>query len=326
MAAAMKAGRSKTEKRYRSLLQKAVRRGNVDLVFTTSAFLESLGSTDKNWYLNQTAIITFEECWPLGTELIFNKKFHSKVAALIRVTRSAKARDATGLGYLAYALSQGDASVLDDTVGDKAIKIVANAIRRPDDFWQWVAWQKTAAAEKNLIDNAVRFKKAGLPHDQAVIQAAAYLAVTGELSRIEADQPPDPKFPYWVVFDNHTPEGRRALRDIARDLHISLSQLEWTYFYFEGALANGEISSKWWDRHCRWHFKKIELPANEAHLLWDPARVQLEETLTAEGRQLKNELYRWKLANRESIDSLKRQVQLYLDHRDEIQRDQGGLF
>ncbi len=326
MAVAMKAGRSKTEKRYRSLLQKAVRRGNVDLVFTTSAFLESLGSTDKNWYLNQTAIITFEECWPLGTELIFNKKFHSKVAALIRVTRCAKARDATGLAYLAYALSQGDTSVLDDTAGDKAIKIVANAIRRPDDFWQWVAWQKTAAAEKNLIDNAVRFKKAGLPHDHAVIQAAVYLAVTGELPRIEAGQPSDPKFPYWVVFDNHTPEGRRALRDIARDLHISLSQLEWTYFYFEGALANGEISSKWWDRHCRWHFKKIELPASEAHLLWDPARVQLEETLTAEGRQLKNELYRWKLANRESIDSLKRQVQLYLDHRDEIQRDQGGLF
>jgi len=326
MAVAMKADRSKTEKRYRSLLQKAVRRGNVDLVFTTSAFIESLGSADKNWYLNQTAAITFEECWPLGTELIFNKKFHSKVAALIRVTRSAKARDATGLGYLAYALSQGDTSVLDDTAGDKAIKIVANAIRRPDDFWQWVAWQKTAAAEKNLIDNAVRFKKAGLPHDQAVIQAAAYLAVTGQLSRIEAGQPSDPKFPYWVVFDNHTPEGRQALRDIARDLHISLSQLEWTYFYFEGALANGEIASKWWDRHCRWHFTKIELPANEAHLLWDPARVQLEAALTAQGRQLKNELYRWKLANREDIESLKRQVQLYLEHMDEIRRDQGGLF
>jgi hypothetical protein len=322
----MKASRSKTEKRYRSLLQKAVRRGNVDLVFTTSAFLESLGSTDKNWYLNQTAVITFEECWPLGTELIFNKKFHSKVAALIRVTRAAKARDATGLAYLAYALSQGDTSVLDDTAGDKAIKIMANAIRRPDDFWQWVTWQKTAAAEKYLIDNAVRFKKAGLSHDHAVIQAAAYLAVTGQIPRFEAGQPSDPKFPYWVVFDNHTPEGRRALRDIARDLHISLPQLEWSYFYFEGALANGEISSKWWERHCRWHFNKIELPANEAHLLWDPARVQLQETLKAEGRQLKNELYRWKLANREGIESLTRQVQLYLDHMDEIQRDQGGLF
>jgi hypothetical protein len=223
-------------------------------------------------------------------------------------------------------LSQGDASVLDDTADDKAIKIVANAIRRPDDFWQWVTWQKTAFAEKNLIDNAIRFKKAGRPHDHAVIQAAAYLAVTGQLSRIEAGQPSDPKFPYWIVFDNHTPEGQRALRDIARDLHISLSQLEWTFFYFEGALANGEIFSKWWDRYCQWHFNKIELPANEAHLLWDPARVQLEERLTAEGRQLKNELYRWKLANRESIESLKRQVQLYLDHMDEIQRDQRKLF
>jgi hypothetical protein len=207
MAIAMKASRSKIEKRYRSLLQKAVRRGNVDLVFTTSAFLESFGFVDKNWYLNQTAIITFEECWPLGTELIFNKKFHSKVAALIRVARAAKARDATGLGYLAYALSQGDTSVLYDTAGDKAIKIVANAIRRPDDFWQWVTWQKTAAAEKNLIDNAARFKKAGRPHDHAVIQAAAYLAATGQLSRIETGQPSDPKFPYWVVFDKHVKWG-----------------------------------------------------------------------------------------------------------------------
>ena len=195
----MKASRSKIKKRYRSLLQKAVRRGNVDLVFTTSAFLESLASVHKNWYLTQTAIITFEECWPLGTELIFNKKFHSKVAALIRVTRSAKARDATGLGYLAYALSQGDTSVLDDTADDKAIKIVANAIQRPDDFWQWITWQKISAAEKILIDNAARFKKAGLPHDHAVIQAAAYLTVTGQLSRIEAGQPSDPKFSYWVV-------------------------------------------------------------------------------------------------------------------------------
>jgi hypothetical protein len=322
----MNASRSKTEKRYRSLLQKAVRRGNTDLVFTASAFLESLVSTDKTWYLNQTAVITFEECWPLGTELIFNKKFHSKVAALIRVTRSAKARDATGLGYLAYALSQGDTSVLDDTAGDKAIRIVANAIKRPDDFWQWVTRQKANAAEKNLIDSAARFKRAGLPHDNAVIQAAVYLAISGQLSRIEAGQPSDPKFPYWVVFDYHTPEGRRALRDIARDLHISLPQLEWAYFYFEGASANGEIFSKWWERYCRWHFKKIELPANEAHLLWDPARVQLELALTVEGRQLKNELYRWKLANQERIEHLKRQVQLYLDHRDEIQRDQQGLF
>ena len=322
----MKASRLKIEKRYRSLLQKAVRRGNVDLVFTASAIIESLDSTHKNWFLHQTAIITFEECWPLGTELVFNKKFHSKVAALIRVARAAKARDATGLGYLAYTLSQGDASVLDNTADDKAIKIVASAIQRPDDFWQWITWQETSAAAKLLIDNAIRFKKAGLPHDQAVIQAAAYLTVTDQLSGVEAGESSDQKFPYWLVFDNHTPEGRRVLKDIARDLHISLPQLEWVYFYFEGARATTEIYSKWWDRYCQWHFKKIELPASEAHLLWDPAKVQVVEGLRAEGRQLKNELYRWKLSNQERIDSLKRQVQLYLEHMDEIQQDQRRLF
>ncbi len=322
----MKASRSKIEKRYRSLLQKAVRRGNADLVLTTSSFLESLGSKDKNWYRSQTAIITFEECWPLGTELIFNKKFHSKVAALIQVTRATKARDATGLGYLAYAFSQGDDTVLTDTADDKAIKVVASAIRRPDDFWQWISWQKTSATEKILIDSASRFKNAGLPHDKAVIQAAAYLTATGHLPSITEGQAPDPKFPYWVVFDNHTVEGRRVLRDIARDLHIHQSQLEWTYFFFEGSLTNGEIFSKWWDGYCQWHFKKIDLAATEAHLLWDPAKVQVKDALAQESRQLKNELYRWKLANPEPIAALKRQVQLYIDHMDEIQRDQRDLF
>ena len=322
----MTISRSKTEKRQRSLLQKAVRRGDVDLVLTASAYLESLGSKERSWYRIRTAIITFSECWPLGTELVFNKKFHSKVAALIRVTRAVKARDATGLGYLAYALSQSDTSVFDDTTDDKAIKIVANAIQRPDDFWQWVAWQNTSANQQILIENATRFKTAGRPHDKAVIQAAAYLAATGELPLLKDQQPSNRKFPYWIAFDRHTLEGRQALRDIARDLHISLPQLEWTFFYFEGALTNGEISSKWWDRYCQWHFQKIGLPAEEAHLLWGPAKVQVAETLAKESRQLQNELYRWKLSNQESIESLKRQVQLYLDHMDEIKGDQKDLF
>jgi hypothetical protein len=322
----MKASRSRIEKRYRSLLQKAVRRGNVELVFTTSSLLASLGSKEKNWFSSQAAIITFEECWPLGTELIFNKKFHSKVAALIQVTRAAKARDATGLGYLAFALSQGDSTVFTETEDDKAIKIVASAIQRPDDFWQWISWQKTPATEKTLLDNASRFKNTGLPHDKAVIQAAAYLTATGQLPTITEGRAPDPKFPYWIVFDNHTVEGKRVLRDIARDLHIHLPQLEWAFFYFEGALTNGTIYSKWWDLYCQWQFKKNDLAANETHLLWDPAKVQVKEALAPETRQLKNELYRWKLANPEPITALKKQVQLYIDHLDEVQRDQRHLF
>jgi len=104
--------RTDIDVRYRSLLQKAVRRGNADLVYTTSAMIESLGPREKGWFTPHAAIITFEECWPLGAELAFNKRFHSKVATLIKVAGSTKARDAGGLGKLAHDLWEGDQSVL----------------------------------------------------------------------------------------------------------------------------------------------------------------------------------------------------------------------
>ena len=316
-----------TEARYRSLLQKAVRRGNADLVYTTSTLLASLSPKEKNWYRTRTAIITFEECWPLGSELIFNRKFHSKVAALIRVTRAMKSRDASGLGYLAHALIEGDASVLTGSADDKHIKIIATAIKRPDDFWRWIGDQKKADEQTDaLITNALRFKQEGLPRDRAVIQSAAYLAAIGPVPSRQEAPPADQSFPYWVAFDKHTAEGKLVMRDVARDLHIALPQLEWACFYFEGAKTNDEIPSKWWERHNQWHFEKIGLPAEEAHLLWEPVKPQVLAGLAEDSRRLKNELYRWKIAHLEQIQALKRQVELFIEHFEEVHRDQMDLF
>jgi len=316
-----------TEARYRSLLQKAVRRGDADLVYTVSALLASLSPREKNWYRTRTAIITFEECWPLGGELVFNRKFHSKVAALIRVTRAIKSRDASGLGYLAHALSEGDGSVLKGSADDRHIKIIVTAIKRPDDFWHWIAEQKKTDEQiAALIANALRFKQEGLPRDRAVIQSAAYLAVTGQMPARQEVQPTDQTFPYWVAFDKHTAEGKLVMRDVARDLHIALPQLEWACFYFEGARTNEEISSKWWERHNQWHFEKIGLPVEEAHLLWEPAKPQVIEALAEDSRRLKNDLYRWKIANLEQIQALQRQVELFIEHFEEVHRDQMDLF
>ena len=316
-----------TEVRYRSLLQKAVRRGDADLVYTASALLASLSPRKKNWYRTRTAIITFEECWPLGGELFFNRKFYSKVAALIRVTRAKKSRGASGLGYLAHALVEGDASVLNGSDADRHIKIMANAIKRPDDFWHWISDQKkTDGQTAALISNAKRFKQEGFPRDRAVIQSAAYLAVTGQMPSRQEMQPVDQAFPYWVAFDKHTAEGKLVMRDVARDLHIALPQLEWTCFYFEGAKTNGEIPSEWWERHSQWHFEKIGLPVEEAHLLWEPAKPQVIAALAEDSRCLKNDLYRWKIANLEQIQALKRQVELFIEHFEEVHRDQMDLF
>jgi hypothetical protein len=109
-------------------------------------------------------------------------------------------------------------------------------------------------------------------------------------------------------------------------MHIPLPQLEWSCFYFDGAQTNGEMPSKWWDLHSKWRFRKVGLAPEEAHLLWEPARRQVIESLTRESRWLQNELYRWKLANLKHVETLKRQVDLFLEHFAEVQRDKGDLF
>jgi hypothetical protein len=318
--------RSMIEDRYRSLLQKAVRRGNTELIYTASALIESLGGRPAAWLETRTAVITFAECWPLGTELLFTKPFHSKVAALLRVAHRQKARDATGLGLLAYDLDRGDDTVLAAVPEDKAVRLIARAIRQPAGFWSWISEQPVAGTCKSLIENAFRYREGGRPHDKAVVQAAAYLALATPPPKIGAAQTPEGAFPYWVVFDRHTAEGKRVLRDVARDLHMPLPLLEWLHFYYEGAVANADAPSPWWQQFCRWHFERLGIPPAEAHLVWRPAREQVIDALAEDSRQLQSDLYRWKLDNLDRIDALKRQVELFASHIKEVQHDQSTLF
>jgi len=317
---------SAVDDRFRSLLQKAVRRGHAELICTISALIENLNIHSRAWFEKRAAFIVFSECWPLGREMVFTKRFSSKVAALIRVARAHKARDATGLGFLAYALAQGDASVLNQSADDRAVKLIAKATRHPVDFWEWVSTQGTDQRSQALVANAGRYREGGRPHDKAVVQAAAYLAVSTPLP----DPTPAPAavapFPYWVVFDRHTSAGKRALRDVARDLHIPLPQLEWCFYYFEGAAANAETTSPWWQRYCQWHFARVGMREEEARLLWEPSRDQIADALAEDGRRLQNEIYRWTLANREQVDALKREVERFTSHIKDVPRDQSQLF
>ena len=314
------------DERYRSLLQKAVRRGNEDIVYTVSALLKELGAAVKSWYRTQVPVIVFQECWPLGAELVFNKKFHSKVAALIKTARSRKCRDAIGLGYLAHALHAGAQNVLDGGPDDRDLKIMAKAIRTPDQFWQWIESRELPGAQGSLTRIAHQFRKSGNLHDRTVIQAAAYLAATQTIPPPESVAPGNAVFPYWVVFDHHTRRGNRVLRDIARDLHLPLQQLEWTSYHSEAALTNAETASKWWGKYCRWHFDKIDLPPDQAHLLWEPVKPQMVQALADDSRKLQRDLYSWKMGHLEAVLALKRQVQLFIENFEGVQPDQLDLF
>jgi len=317
---------SDIDPRFRSLLQKAVRRGHVDLVFIAGGLVESVGARGRDWFRSRTAVITFEECWPLGTNLALNRKFYSKLAALVRAAREVKAKDAAGLGCLARRLADNDRTVLEGNAGDRAIKIVASGMLRPNDFWRWIRSQARSDPAGTVIEYAHLHRSAGSAADRAILQAAAYLAAAGEMPPVRPAAPVQALFPYWIALDHHTPQGRRALGDIARDLHIPTPQLEWACFYFEGSATNEILPSPWWDRYCDWQFRKIGLPADEAHLLWEPAKPQLVERLSEESRQLHRQLYEWKLNNRETIDTLKKQVDFFIAHPETAQRDQLEIF
>lgn len=312
--------------RFRSLLQKAVRRGHTDLVLTVSALIESLGPKQRNWFRSRAGIITFEECWPLGGKLRFTPRFYSKAAALVRVSRSHKVKDASGLGYLAYALARNDKSVLQDSPEDRLVKIVARAITHRPRFQQWLERKALDPASRELANHAFRFLGSGRPLDMAIVTAAACLAADRPPPSIAAAQEPDHPFPYWVALDRHTPEGRRVLRDIARDLHVPLPQLEWCGFYFEGAVTNADLPSKWWQRYSRWHFKKVGLAPQEAHLLWEPVRSQLREALSEDARRLHREIYSWKMTHRSRLETLKSQVELFIRHYDKLTGSQLKVF
>jgi hypothetical protein len=318
--------RSTVDDRYRSLLQKAVRRGQTELVYATSAFIETLGLHSQSWLEKRTALIVFNECWPLSHGLVFSKRVSSKVAALIRVAQIQKARDATGLGSLAYALARGDASVLNHSPDPRAVKLIAKAITHPVDFWEWISTQSADPERQTLVAHARRFREGGRPHDKAVVQAAAYLAVSTLIPNPIGLPAAENAFPYWVVFDRHTSEGQRVLRDVARDLGIDRLQLEWCFYFFEGAIANGETPSSWWQHYCDWRFERVGMGPEEARLLWNPARIQVADALAEDSHRLQAEIYRWKLAHLDRIDELKHEVERFNSSIKEVPRDQRHLF
>ncbi len=315
--------------RFRSLLQKAIRRGNEALVLLTASYLQHSPKTGKGWLRSRAVVITFEECWPLGAQLIFNTRFHSKAAALVRVCRAVKTKAATGLGVLALALAEGDRSVLSgDSPSDRSIRIIADAVRRPDDYWGWVLKQPADVTTGRLIDNAYRFKNAGLPHDRAIIKAAVYLALKNGVPEVApyACQATVDAFPYWIALDQHTADGKEIYREVARDLFLPPYQLEWIGFYLEGAQTSCDVPCDWWQRYLDWQFNKAGITPATAREIWTDARPRLEAALARTGHRLHKTLYAWQLEHEEELNRLTKEISLFNAHLKEAQQDQKELF
>lgn len=282
----LKTPRPSTDQRVRSLLQKAARRGYEKTVEFALKRLDLSG--DKAWLRSRCVVITFEECWPLAGQLAVGRELSSRRAALLSVSRAAKNKDAAGLGALAYAYGEGDRTMLDCVPDQYLLKLVSEALKRPQEFFQWVTGQSKTKESTNVIVNAQRYLPvATWQWDKACILAGALLATLHNIEAVSGETTAD-AFPYWVALDKHTPEGKEALGEVAKQLNEPYRQLIWASFYFESACVNRLLPSVWWEAEKNWRLRRAGLTANAARDLWLRARPLIQQRLEGKAASLKD--------------------------------------
>jgi hypothetical protein len=231
------------------------------------------GQGARDQLASRTVVITFEECWPLAAALSVNRELSSKREALQRVTKASKQRDAAGLGALAHAYQEVDQSMLDCVPDRYTLKIVSEALLRPNAFFGWVLSQSRTEESTNVILAAQRYLPAATwQWDKACILAGALLSTLGEVPMVESGDMPSTEFPYWVAIDKHTPEGKVVLHEVAKEMHSSYRRLIWANFYCESAHVNQLLPSPWWSAEKTWRLRRADLSLDAAEDLWSRAR------------------------------------------------------
>jgi hypothetical protein len=247
----------------KSLIQKAVRRGDATLVRKVVSHFDRAGEAD--WLRQRTIVITYEECWPLGVDWGFSSDITDVSEHLVRVSQAVKYKDATGLGTLGYAFSQGDSSVFSGKEEDETIRIVADATLDPRVFWERLSRLSGDARQAAAVRAAeTAYRDAGRPVDGAFVLAAAHLASIGNVPEPrKAASDTNSEVPFWVAIDKHTDAGRAALREAADYFQVPATQVFWCSFYFEGAKCNQAQPSWWWDREIAWRLQKEGITVSE---------------------------------------------------------------
>jgi hypothetical protein len=281
----LKQPKASTDQRVRSLLQKAARRGFTEIVDHALDRLETNG--EKAWLKSRTIVITFEESWPLASSLKIDNEPASKRRALLNVTRATKQKDAAGLGALAYAYGEGDNSMLDLIPDHNMLRKVSDALKEPSSFFEWINEQPSLERSKEIIRVARQYLSvATWPWDKATILAGALLS-TINVPPIEILPRPSEEFPYFVALDKHTPQGKVALHEIAKNEKVSYRQLIWASFYFESARVNMLLPSPWWEAEKKWRLRRTGLSLTLAENLWARVRPLVSQHLETEAVSLK---------------------------------------
>lgn len=292
MASARKAA-ANTHTTCRSLLQKAVRRGNLELGVAIAEHLVDKNVDDGAWFNQRAAIMAFEECpqvWGQMSLQQYGSKGSIKwsrqqaLELIQKVAMAVKCKQATGLGTLAY-FAQRDPRTLEPH--HKTLKPhVAEVARRIG------AMEKGApiftGSTPEVVDPirlaASTFAtRQSWPWDKAFMVAAAYLAEQGwtaeySVAGVELE------CPVWVGLDRHTEQGKLAIAAVAEATGIHRKIVEWTGFYFESAILNAEAQATydgidWWQEELRWRLGLLGVSPKEGAEIWGSLRDQVKAKL-----------------------------------------------
>ena len=269
----------------RSLLQKAVRRGNEYVIDKVFRYL--LLNDNKLWLKKRLVVMGYEECWTYANKININCSNYRLLQQYKSLSRKKKNKNADGLADLARKLNEYERTAL---VGNeqerKAIQSVANSMNYPDQYWKWIRTQPLYREHKFRVEQSKKdVNKKTISDDSSMMYAAAYLAVKYPIPETQSMEPDnDEDFPYWIAVDKHTSVGREIYIDACNSINLMPMRGMHLGFYLEGGVCNKVVNSPFWDHMVNWYLNHIGYTMEDAEGEWKklkPVLIELtEETVS----------------------------------------------
>lgn len=274
----------------RSLLQKAIRRGNEELTEKVVQYLISVG--DLGWLRRRLAVIAYEECWTVGNELRFDNNDYIITEQFKKLARTIKNKNAAGLASLAKNYEEGSHEILNGTSEEqaRAITSIANAIKNQGNFWDWISGEPGYLKHKQRIDLAKdHISKAVFSTDKAQMLASAYFCVKDLVPDTKYAPPNnDPDFPYWIAFDKHTDIGKDIIEQASDKINLVSSRGMWLTFYFEGSFCGQLTDSPYWQYRINWGIERMNFSPISAMQKWNELKPIIIDLIGEKAEWLKD--------------------------------------
>lgn len=293
----------------KSLIQKAIRRG--DLAMTEKAFYYLVETGQFDWLRRRLPVIIFEECWSYALNATFENRESVILTHCLNIAKAVKNKNAAGLGEMVYACFQGIDSITSSSSDEDLIRELAVSLKKPEVFWSEISKKDLNFKQRAVIIQAESaFKKANYDWDKATVIAGAYLAYTSDVPEVKySSKEPPASFPFWVAVDKHTPEGKNVLQASAEQIHLEVYKAKQLSFYFEGAQCIEIQESPWWEENVALQIKRLGFNSiTDAEAIWNQLKPIVMQKLKGEA------------------EILQKKIQRALDDRNRKESDEPSLF